>query len=138
MLGRDLTFTGRTDIWAATLADISVCPIFGYGGIAYVVVDGAIKAFHCLWLSIAHESGLVGLVIYAIPFLMATRCFHKESSNPPSQICAMVFIAMLVASFVEIQTYFPFLYGILVLSESVGTCPDVFSGSQLPVPMKIR
>lgn len=47
MLGRDLTFTGRTDIWAATLADISVCPIFGYGGIAYVVVHGAMKAFHC-------------------------------------------------------------------------------------------
>ncbi len=138
MLGRDMTFTGRTDIWAATLAEISSRPIFGYGGIAYVIVHGSMKAFHCLWLSIAHESGLVGLAIYAIPFSMAAKRFHAERSNPPAQICAMVFIAMLVASFVEIQTYFPFIYGVLVLSELVRNCPDVFKGNRLPVPMKLR
>ncbi len=73
--GRDLTLTGRTDIWKAYLASISQAPIFGRGPGAYTGLSpystpiafrfqdiGLISTPHNLYLAVLGDSGVVGLI----------------------------------------------------------------------------
>jgi O-antigen ligase len=138
LLGKDATFTGRTDIWAAVLADIARYPLFGCGGVEYVIVNGEVKAFHCLWLSVAHESGLIGLALYCTVFIVAIQCLHKRNRVPSAMLNGIALLAILAASIVEIQSYFPFIYGVLAFCELIATEKNLFDGSTIPVIMKVR
>lgn len=137
-LGKDATFTGRTDIWAAAIADIVHYPLFGCGGIEYVIVNGEVKAFHCLWLSVAHESGLIGLFLYCLSFIVAIQCLHKRTRVPAAMLNSIALLAILAASIVEIQSYFPFIYGVLAFGELIATERAIFDESTIPVIMKVR
>lgn len=138
ILGKDATFTGRTDIWAAAIADIVNHPLFGCGGIEFVIVNEEVKAFHSLWLSVAHESGLVGLVLYCMGFIVAIHYLHTRNRIPAAMLNGIALIAILAASIVEIQSYFPFIYGVLVFGELIATEKQIFDDSTIPVIMKVR
>lgn len=138
LLGKDATFTGRTDIWAAAIADIAHYPLFGCGGIEYVIVNEEVKAFHCLWLSVAHESGLIGLALYCLSFIAAIQCLHKRTRVPAAMLNGIALLAILAASIVEIQSYFPFIYGVLAFGELIATEREIFDESTIPVIMKVR
>lgn len=138
MLGKDATFTGRTDIWACVINDIVAHPLFGCGGIEYVLVFGEIKAFHSLWLSVCHESGLIGLAFFLGAFFLSASNL-KRANNTIALVVGCALFPIMLASIVEIQTYFPFIYGVLAFSEyaCLMHCSedDVVS---LPVLMRIR
>ena len=138
ILGKDATFTGRTDIWAAAIADILNHPLFGCGGIEFVIVNEEVKAFHSLWLSVAHESGLVGLALYCMGFIVAIHYLHTRNRIPAAMLNGIALIAILAASIVEIQSYFPFIYGVLVFGELIATEKKIFDDSTIPVIMKVR
>lgn len=138
VLGKDATFTGRTDIWAAAIADIANYPLFGCGGIEFVIVNEEVKAFHCLWLSVAHESGLIGLALYCMAFIVAIEYLHKRNRVPAAMLNGVALLAILAASIVEIQSYFPFIYGVLAFGELIATEKELFDESTIPVIMKVR
>lgn len=76
-LGRDMTFTGRTEIWEYAIQFWSQSPFvgWGYGGIfgdaanapgRIVMVNGYYQAphFHDVYLQVAAELGTIGLLLY--------------------------------------------------------------------------
>ena len=83
--GRDLTLTGRTELWGGILQSISKQPFLGYGYYAFWLgLNGesanVILANHWIFgyahngmLEILLQLGLVGLIIFLITFVQATR-----------------------------------------------------------------
>lgn len=78
--GKDLTFSGRTDIWAAVLNAAADRPWFGYGlgGVfweantvtrqIWAEVGFVIPHAHSGWLDVLLTIGLVGVLVYAVKF----------------------------------------------------------------------
>jgi exopolysaccharide production protein ExoQ len=83
--GRDLTFTGRTEIWSAVLLSIAKRPLLGYGFNAFWLgMDGesanVIMAAHWFFgyahqglLEIVLQLGLVGTTVFLGTFIWACR-----------------------------------------------------------------
>lgn len=83
VIGRDLTLTGRTDIWAASARFVEAQPWLGYGyyafwlpenGPAYWVreqVAWQVASAHSSWLELALGMGRVGVALFAVQ-LVAT------------------------------------------------------------------
>ena len=82
-LGRDITLTGRTDLWAAVLDKIGDRPLFGYGYKAFWLgQDGAAlyvwnatgwdpNHAHNGFLELALDLGWIGLSVFGLSFLRA-------------------------------------------------------------------
>jgi exopolysaccharide production protein ExoQ len=80
-IGRDLTLTGRTDIWAAAAPGVAAQPWLGYGyyafwlpdnGPAYWVreaVNWPVASAHSGWLEMALGMGRVGVALLALQLL---------------------------------------------------------------------
>lgn len=78
LLGRDLTLTGRTDIWQAATPAVGAQPWLGYGyyafwlpefGPAYWVreaVGWKVASAHSSWLELSLGLGRVGVVVFAL------------------------------------------------------------------------
>lgn len=137
-LGKDMTFSGRTEIWAAVMLAISLQPLFGYGSISYVLVNGGRWACHDLWLNIGHESGIVGLALYIPAYVYSAACLNRVRTLGAGRLAGIFFVTILVAAIVEIQTYFPFIYGVLAVSEVIAAERAEFEDTSFPVPMKLR
>lgn len=83
--GRDLTLTGRTEIWAVLLSSIAKHPWFGYGYYAFWLgltgeSANVITAMHWLFgyahngfLEVALQLGLVGLALFLVTLLQAGK-----------------------------------------------------------------
>jgi len=78
VLGRDLTLTGRTEIWDASARFVDAQPWFGYGyyafwlpenGPAYWVREAVawqVASAHSSWLELALGLGRVGVALFAL------------------------------------------------------------------------
>jgi O-antigen ligase len=104
MFGRDMTFTGRTDIWAAVLAVAAESPILGTGyGAFWYVADDAIFAqvgiheSHNGYLNVYLEGGIVG-VLFLFVFLVAyfRRLVTQAQSEHEWCVLGVVLLAMLL------------------------------------------
>ncbi len=84
-LGKDLTLTGRTDIWAVMLEMISQRPLFGYGYSGFWMGwDSEVSAYiwrtlewecpyaHNGFMDLLAELGISGLALFLISFAIAT------------------------------------------------------------------
>lgn len=84
-LGRDLTLTGRTDIWEAAAPAVAAQPWLGYGyyafwlpenGPAYWVREAVawqVASAHSSWLELALGLGRVGVALFALQLLATLR-----------------------------------------------------------------
>jgi O-antigen ligase len=81
-LGRDITLTRRTEIWALLVAPIREHPWLGYGPAAFWGIAPASHELarslhfnpgsgHNGFLDLALELGVVGLVAFAVPYTLA-------------------------------------------------------------------
>ncbi len=124
--GKDLTLTGRTELWAAALALIAERPILGVGYQAFWV-QGHSDAetlwfmfgiesrsgfnFHNMYLSNAVEIGIPGAVLQAIILLgtaFLTGVWAVRSGGAvPATLSALIFVAVL-GSAVEVPLFFQF------------------------------
>jgi exopolysaccharide production protein ExoQ len=105
LIGRDPTFTGRTDIWDALFSAISQKPLLGYGYLAFwgldseprywlsQAVDWNAPSGHNGWLDLAISLGLVGVVIFAIDFVATSWRAVKLSLASPVGVFAVGFLA---------------------------------------------
>jgi len=81
VIGRDLTLTGRTDIWSAAARAVAARPWLGYGyyafwldehGPAYWVrqaVGWNVPSAHSGWLELALGLGRIGVIAFALQFV---------------------------------------------------------------------
>jgi exopolysaccharide production protein ExoQ len=120
--GRDMTFTGRTPIWAATWQLIQIHPLRGYG---YAFWTGESQArqniwtqlgietghSHNTWLDIWLQLGVVGLI--AVIFIM-WRSFASAMKlamihdDPLGPIFFGLMLLLLIRSMTEVQFTDPF------------------------------
>lgn len=78
LLGRDLTLTGRTDIWQATGPAVAARPWLGYGYYAFWLPDAGpaywvreavgwkVASAHSSWLELSLGLGRAGIAIFAL------------------------------------------------------------------------
>lgn len=124
--GKDLTLTGRTELWAAAAALIAERPFLGVGYQAFWVPGHAdaetlwfmfgIESrsgfnFHNMYLSNAVEIGIPGAVVQAA-ILLGTAVYIgvwavRSDNAVPATLFALVFVAVL-GSAVEVPLFFQF------------------------------
>jgi exopolysaccharide production protein ExoQ len=84
-LGRDLTLTGRTDIWDAAAPAVAAQPWLGYGYYAFWLPDNGpaywvreavawpVASAHSSWLELALGMGRIGVVLFAMQLIATLR-----------------------------------------------------------------
>lgn len=117
LLGKDATFTGRTEIWEAALRQLQTRPWtgFGYGVLwdhvgpwdpsAWIFRDAGFKAGHAHngWLETWLGLGLVGLVAWALWFAETwIRTLVRLASDPGVYLAAPVLIVSTLTSLTEV------------------------------------
>lgn len=83
MLGRDLTFTGRTSIWDRALNAFYKSPLFGIGEISNDMSRSLIGATHAhnYYLDLLYKSGIVGFVLFSAVLIICGISLYKNHSN---------------------------------------------------------
>lgn len=83
MLGRDLTFTGRTKIWDAAFAAFAKSPVFGVGEIENQASRDLIGATHAhnYYLDLLYKSGLPGFLIFFAILIICGVALYRNRKN---------------------------------------------------------
>jgi O-antigen ligase len=107
-LGRDLTLTGRTDIWDAARRFVEARPWLGYGyyafwlpenGPAYWVrqaVKWQVASAHSGWLELALGMGRIGVVLFAVQLFATLRRGASAVFDSRAGLWAPAFLAVFV------------------------------------------
>lgn len=130
-LGKDLTFSGRTSIWIAGIAQFLQHPIIGYGvsassGVVYFL--GAYRIAHNFWLQILLEGGIVGTILYFI-FMYSSNTkknlgiqYNESLIIFDLGVCAMMVYMLMESGFASI----PVSMLLLVMGYS-GKLPEEYN-----------
>lgn len=109
ILGKDLTFTGRTYIWDSALQIIKKSNIiFGNGcpdNGNFVPYGGALYQAHNEFIQIIYESGLIGIWLFLL-FINAILKSHKYDTSKIDIIIVSVVYALMVMMISEIYSYY--------------------------------
>lgn len=141
ILGKDLTFTGRTYVWDYAIKSIVKKPVFGYGNIKLIeniYFDNWVHNFshtHNLLLNILFRGGILSFGIF-ISILISLAQRMKEISNTKIYNVVLAFIfTFLLMSLTEVfnlEYFFAILVimGVLCLKEkaneeNISNCTDV-------------
>ncbi len=145
--GKDVTLTGRTDLWAEALREIQARPLLGQGFQAVWVPGNPVAEamwarfgitnrsgfnFHNTWISNAVEIGLIGVGLQLAVFLTTLALVGRwvvATQTAASLFFAMFMARQLATSLVEVVAYFNFnvitiltvvalVYGLRVQAEA--------------------
>jgi O-antigen ligase len=121
-LGRDLTLTGRTDIWALLLQSAHKHPLLGYGyqafwtgmdgesGQVYMTLHWIFTSAHNGFLEILLQVGMIGLAAVLLMLLKAMAnafvCVRNEDSAGIDWLVGLLFLTLLY-NFDESSLLFP-------------------------------
>jgi len=132
LIGRDLTFTGRTEIWEAVRWRIAERPLLGNGYEAFWEGDNARLPYnwvvqhagfrpnnaHSSWLEVQLNLGLIGLLLQAGCMIWAAGLALAGLMRSQAAYWALPFIAVtLTASFFESMLFGPSAlnWGLLIM-----------------------
>ena len=126
MTGKDPSLTGRTELWASAVAEITRAPILGTGYRAFWVEGNALAEalwadfyilsrsgfnFHNLVLSNAVEIGMIGVllqILLLVPaFFLASR-WLLTVGHAPAMFGFMAISFVMILSVVEVPVFFEF------------------------------
>ncbi len=105
VLGRDLTLTGRTDIWEAAAPAVAAQPWLGYGyyafwlpenGPAYWVREAVawqVASAHSSWLELALGLGRIGVAVFALQLAATLWRGAGAVMRPDAGLWAPAFLA---------------------------------------------
>jgi O-antigen ligase len=109
--GRDLTLTGRTGLWLGILQSISKRPLLGYGYYAFwqglngesanlILANHWVFGYaHNGMLEILLQLGFIGLIVFLITFVQATKnawsCFRYGRSVGVEWYAGIIFLTLL-------------------------------------------
>jgi exopolysaccharide production protein ExoQ len=121
--GKDMTLTGRTELWAEAFREISYRPIVGHGYQAVWLPGNPVAEamwakfqiasksgfhFHNTWISNAVEIGIAGAALQAVIFVTALVLVWRwvlASPSAPSLYFTMFMTQMTALSLVEVVVY---------------------------------
>lgn len=135
LLGKDVTLTGRTDIWAALGDAIEKKPLLGYGYLAFWrldseprywlerAVDWNAPSGHNGWLDLAVSLGLVGVAIYTIDLVVTLWRAGRLSLASPAGVFGLGFLAQFLL--------FAMSESIIIAQNSILWATYAFVGAKL-------
>ncbi len=105
LLGKSPDLTHRFDIWAAVVDRINASPILGTGFVGWWprwdpwfsihAVDGLpMSQAHNVWLDIAMQSGLVGVMFFAITLVAALWHLWRTFAQSPLSVASVPFLVL--------------------------------------------
>jgi O-antigen ligase len=116
-LGKDLTLTGRVELWKFALHSILARPIGGYGFDSFflspgphgglrlrLIIDWAAPHIHNSWLQIALDLGLVGLGLFIVFFgkiVMRALALARLTNAPAYRAITLILLSMVIYSVSE-------------------------------------
>mgnify|MGYP001183607575 CR=1 FL=1 len=104
-IGRDLTLTGRTDIWEASARFVEAKPWLGYGYYAFWLPDDGpaywvrqavawqVASAHSSWLELALGVGRIGVALFALQLLATLGRGVSAVMQPKAGLWAPAFLA---------------------------------------------
>jgi exopolysaccharide production protein ExoQ len=104
-LGRDLTLTGRTDIWEASTRFVQAKPWLGYGYYAFWLPDNGpafwvrdevqwqVASAHSSWLELSLGLGRVGVLLFALQLFATLKRGASALRRPQAGLWAPAFLA---------------------------------------------
>ena len=104
-LGRDLTLTGRTDIWEASVRFVEAKPWLGYGYYAFWLPDNGpaywvreavawqVASAHSSWLELALGMGRIGILVFALQLFATMSRGVGVVMQPQAGLWAPAFLA---------------------------------------------
>lgn len=124
--GKDVTLTGRTDLWAIALAEIARHPWIGQGYQAVWVIGNPLAEslwsefgiasktgfhFHNTWLSNTVETGILGVAMQVIVFVAALAVALRDTLRQvraDTLFLAMFMVQMTIMSMLEVVAFAQF------------------------------
>lgn len=122
ILGKSLTFTGRTTFWDMAYLQIAHSPFLGYGsapGMGHLLYLGKYWYAHNGILELLLETGMIGLILYIALFVLAASKLYRYRTHFVSGIISIALFSFLVYSLMEASIEIPWLFSMLVIAYHV-------------------
>lgn len=123
LLNKNLTLTGRTNIWDAAIEYIKSSLVLGYGE----VINGAFAPFgwqlwqgHSQIIQLLHDGGLIGLFIFLLMNYFVIKELVKYKKTRYSTVLSTTLFVIFVMMISEIYGYYPYYYVLLTIGANVG------------------
>ncbi|MDD3241996.1 MAG: hypothetical protein PHQ64_04440 [Bacilli bacterium] len=117
ILGKDITFTGRTFIWDKALLYIKQKPLLGYGNVSFEF-NKYIFSTHNAILGILHKTGIIGLTAFVIFVLKGINPLWKNRDKYISKFVSIVIFSYLLMMITESYNFIYYIY-IFIVSYNI-------------------
>lgn len=116
VLGKDLTFTGRTYLWDYAINMIKNNPIFGFGMGVQVYGNGhSYPHPHCLILDFIFKGGIITLLIFCILIINYIKKYKSSNNKIISKMLLLPVFVLLIGEITASNPYKPLFWSLLVL-----------------------
>lgn len=127
--GKDATFMWRMNLWKKVWEDMGAAwPFWGFGvheELDYMKKFGSVTVshFHCNYLQVVYESGIIGIILLFAMFYYAARCFDSRKKEYPSMMILSGLTAIMliwqVEAYFTVTTYFIIALTLLYYSDKL-------------------
>lgn len=146
VLGKDLTFTGRTFLWDSALKSISENFFMGVGQCGYTVagkiVIGKGQYFamhpHCLILDLLYKGGIFMFSVFVYVIVHFTLYVKKWIKYPSAKIILMVVVCILFGEIANSGQFKPFFWAFIVMASYIPELSGLKLESKEFVRIKVR
>lgn len=124
VLGKNITFTGRTLVWDLSYLIILQSPIIGHGvqeGHGLIHIFNTFVYSHNGVLEVLLQTGVIGLVLYVIPFVMAAKRLYRHREHFLAGIVSVTLFSFMVEFLTEAQIASIWIFGFLVIAYYIPT-----------------
>lgn len=122
LVGKNLTFSGRTIIWDSALSLLGRLPVFGYGvseNTYYVIYKNTPMEAHNMILSLLLQGGALLLALFAAQIICVNLRIQHLGAKSGLNYAVLGIIAYGVMFLVESPPIIPGFFLILILAESL-------------------
>ncbi len=120
LLGRDITFSGRTEVWNRAIETIQEHLIFGYGAESNTVIVSRLlfSQPHCRYFNLLYRGGCVSFILQLIAFFICARTLDKSKRSALSCFIIAGYWALMVQ--IAFESYFsPIFYLIFLFGSNI-------------------
>ena len=119
ILGKDLTFTGRTSRWDAALRMFQEKPLFGWGVAGTELTRLRLEGFsHCHnhFLQILYQTGIAGMVCFLITLFLLFKPIREMENKKIAFILLDTLFCYLIVGQIEAIMTTTTLYGLITMA----------------------
>lgn len=118
ILGKNITFTGRTAIWDSGLYWFSQSPVIGCGILNANIEILRLGAIHChnYFLQILYQGGILAFVFFVIIIALVVRPLNKCRTSRVSYYLSAALLCFMLMFQVEAFQYSTTFFGLIILS----------------------